>query len=90
MKNVHIVIRFTDPILGMSPADPDVYVNFIASKAPKDQDVSDELPDNSSANATGVTIFPRTQDGQPCFFDYQVSDAAPLTPKFEIEYTTSV
>lgn len=72
MKNVHIKLRFTDPVLGMSPANPDIYMDFIASKAPKGADTSDELPPEDGMDQKGVTVFPRDPNGVPCFFDYQI------------------
>ena len=68
-KDVHIKIEFLTEILGMSPSDPDIYSNFIASRA--DCDVEDEL-EGLTAEATGYTVFPRDDDGNPYFFDYQI------------------
>lgn len=68
-KDVHVKIEFLTEILGMSPSDPDIYSNFIASRA--DCDVEDEL-EGLTTEATGYTVFPRDDDGNPCFFDYQV------------------
>lgn len=85
MKNVHIKLRFIDPVLGMSPSNPDIYMDFIASKAPQGADTSDELPPEDGMDPKGVTVFPRTPDGVPCFFDYQIKgmfkDACSLLAK---------
>lgn len=81
MKKVHIAITFTDPILGMSPSDPDIYMNYIASKAPEETNTAEEvtalpLPDDivcdDETEPTTVTVFPRTRSGEPCFYDYQI------------------
>lgn len=81
MKKVHIAITFTDPILGMSPSDPDIYMNYIASKAPEETNTAEEvlslpLPDDivcdDETEPTTVTVFPRTRNGDPCFYDYQI------------------
>lgn len=34
MKEIKVRITFTEPILGTSPANPDVYREFIGSKSP--------------------------------------------------------
>ena len=75
MKNVHIKLRFTDPILGMSPSEPEIYTKFIAAKKPTaDFDVQDELDaiDQESDSVNNITVFPRDSSGTPCFFDYQI------------------
>jgi hypothetical protein len=76
MKNVHIELTFTDPILGMSPSDPDLYMKYIASRAPATQSVEDEVenltPYEDGEEAQTVTVFPRDRNGDPCFMDYQI------------------
>ena len=73
MKRVRIRIRFLDPILGMSPSDPDLYLKYIASKNPLPEfDPSDELAALPEEAPQTITVFPRTKDGDPCLFDYQV------------------
>lgn len=76
MKNVHIEIRFTDPILGMSPSDPDLYMKYIAKNAPEGKDVSDEMDGlpalEQDEEALTMTVFPRDRNGDPCFLDYQI------------------
>ena len=44
MKEIKVRITFTEPILGTSPANPDVYREFIGSKSPDALNIEDEVP----------------------------------------------
>lgn len=73
MKNIKIKITLTEEMLGMSPADPDIYNAFIASNAP-DAPTREEEIESIGVEAVqekGTTIFPRTDDGKPFMWDYQ-------------------
>jgi hypothetical protein len=73
MKNIRIRIRFLDPILGMSPSDENLYLKYIASKNPDpDFDPADELEAIIGEESSTITVFPRNNAGEPCFFDYQL------------------
>ena len=73
MRKSRIRIKFLDPILGMSPSNQDLYMDYIASKNPDPQfDPSDELESIPAEEGSTITIFPRTREGDPCFFDYQI------------------
>lgn len=74
MKNMKIKITLTEEMLGMSPADPDIYNAFIASNAP-DAPTREEEIESIGVEAVqekGTTIFPRTEDGVPFMWDYQI------------------
>lgn len=43
MKKLHIKLTFTAPVLGTSPANEDIYRDFIGSKAPDAASVEDEV-----------------------------------------------
>ena len=43
MKKLHIKLIFTEPLLSTSPANEDIYRDFIGSKAPDAQSVEDEV-----------------------------------------------
>ena len=74
-----IHLTFTEEILGTANSNPEIYADYIASKAAdtkgKPKDTTDEL---EAVEAAGVqedktkTIFLRTPDGTPCLFDYQL------------------
>lgn len=74
MKKLHIKLTFTEPLLGTSPANEDIYRDFIGSKAPDAASVEDEVA-ALGADAViekGMTVFPRMEDGRPFFYDYQI------------------
>lgn len=74
MKELKVRLTFTEPLLGTSPANDDVYRDFIGSKAPDAGTVEDEVA-ALGADAViekGMTIFPRTEDGTPFLYDYQI------------------
>lgn len=74
MKKLHIKLTFTEPLLGTSPANENIYRDFIGSKAPDAQSVEDEVA-ALGADAViekGMTVFPRMEDGRPFLYDYQI------------------
>ena len=74
MKEIKVKLTFTEPILGTSPANDDVYRDFIGSKAPDAATVDDEVA-SLGADAVvekGMTVFPRLEDGTPFLYDYQI------------------
>ena len=74
MLKVKCKIVFTEGLLGTSPNDKDLYRNFIASKAPDASSVEDEVGAVGVDGMVerGMTVFARTEDGQPMLYDYQV------------------
>ena len=73
MKKMKVRVTFTEELLGTMSNDKEIYKNYIASKAP---DSSLELEEIDSIGIEGVaekgmTVFPRTDDGQPFIYDYQ-------------------
>lgn len=74
MKEIKVKLTFTEPILGTSPANPEVYREFIGSKSPDALSVEDEVA-ALGADAVadkGMTVFPRLDDGTPFLYDYQI------------------
>lgn len=67
MKEIKVRITFTEPILGTSPANPDVYREFIGSKSPEALSVEDEVAalGADAVAEKAMTVFPRTEDGPP-------------------------
>ena len=74
MKKLHIKLTFTAPVLGTSPANKDIYRDFIGSKAPDAASVEDEVAalGVDAVIEKDMTVFPRTEDGRPFFYDYQI------------------
>lgn len=73
-NEMHIRVEFIEPVLGMTPGDPEIASRFIASKAPDAKSMEEELEAISTEDMEErtMTVFPRTEDGQPFFWDYQI------------------
>ena len=77
MKMLKIRWTFLEGILGTSTANPDIYYDYLASKAPTEEAAMEEgsviaglsVDDNF---AKAMTIFPKMEDGTPYQYDYQV------------------
>ena len=63
-----------EPILGTAPNNDEIYRDFIGSKAPDANSVEDEIAAIGADEFAekGMTVFPRTEDGKPFLWDYQV------------------
>ena len=74
MKTIKIKITCLEGILGTSSANPDVYRDYIGSKAPDAETVEDEVAaiGADAVAEKGMTIFPRTKEGKPFLYDYQI------------------
>ena len=74
MYKLNCKITFTEGLLGTSPNDQDLYRNYIASKAPDATTMEDEVGAVGVDGMVekGMTVFPRTEDGQPFLYDYQI------------------
>lgn len=74
MKTMNVRITFIESVLGTSPANEDVYRDFIGSKAPDADTVDDEVAaiGVDAVVEKGKTIFPKFEDGTPFQYDYQV------------------
>lgn len=68
-----IRITLTEEVLGSSPSNEELLASYIASKAPTD-DLTEQEVDNIKAQAAEerMTIFPKTADGTPFIYDYQI------------------
>ncbi|WP_298069937.1 hypothetical protein [uncultured Mailhella sp.] len=74
MKTIKVRLTFTEGLLGTSPANEDVYRDFIGSKAPDAATVEDEVAalGTDAVVEKGMTVFPRMADGTPMLYDYQI------------------
>lgn len=74
MKTMKIKITFTEEILGTSPANEEIYRDFVGSKAPDAASIEDEVEalGVDAVAEKGMTVFPRTADGVPYLYDYQI------------------
>lgn len=74
MEQIKVKLTFTEPILGTSPANEEIYREFIGSKSPDAATVDDEV-EALGADAViekAMTVFPRMEDGTPFLYDYQI------------------
>ena len=74
MKTMKVKLTFVEPILGMSPANDNIYRDFIGAKAPDAASLEEEVA-ALGADAVadkGRTVFPRLDDGTPFIWDYQI------------------
>ncbi len=74
MKTLHCKITFTEGLLGTAPGSETVYQDFVGSKAPDAQSLEEEVAalGTEEVIANGMTVFPRTEDGKPFLYDYQI------------------
>ncbi|HGU6173194.1 TPA: hypothetical protein ACNABL_004767 [Escherichia coli] len=64
IHEMRVRIKFTQPILGSMPADEELYTKFIASKAPADWLVDEEVENIPQVDYDkGVTVFPQDEKG---------------------------
>jgi hypothetical protein len=73
-KTMKIKVTFQAPLLGTSPADPDIYETFIGGKSADKEKVKAEIAGLSQDELAekGKTVFHRTDDGLPMLYDYQI------------------
>lgn len=65
---------FTEPILGTSPMNSEIYSDYIGKKAPDAASLEEEI-EALGADAVvekGMTGFPRDPAGNPILWDYQI------------------
>ena len=74
MKEIKIKITFTEEVLGTSPADEEIYKNYIGSKAEDATTIEDEVAalGVDEVAEKSMTIFPKLADGTPFIYDYQM------------------
>jgi len=74
MKTLNVRLTFIEGILGTASNDPEIYSNFIGSKAPDATSLEDEVAAIGVADIVekGTTVFPRMDDGTPFLYDYQI------------------
>ena len=67
-------ITFTEPILGTSPRNTEIYSDYIGSKAPDAATMEQEIEalGADTVEERGMTVFPRDPAGNPILWDYQV------------------
>ena len=71
---LNVKLTFTESILGTLPGNEEIYRDFIASKAPNEATEEEEVEAMglNEQIEKAMTGFPRTEDGKPFLYDYQV------------------
>lgn len=74
MKTIKVRLTFTEPLLGTWPANQNVAREYIASKSPDAATIEDEVAALGAEAAAdkAMTVFPRSAEGQPILYDYQI------------------
>ena len=74
MKEMKVRLTFTEGILGTMPNNEEIYTEFIHSKAPDASTLEEEIAalGADEIKEKGTTVFPRTSDGVPFLYDYQI------------------
>lgn len=68
-----VKITLLEEVLGSSPSNDELLATYIASKAPSSDLTSEEVDNIKAQNAEDrITVFPKTADGTPFLYDYQV------------------
>lgn len=73
MKEIKVKITFFEDVLGMSPANENIYRDFIGSKSPDAASVDEEVEALGAEAYTEkqMTVFPK-ENGIPFIWDYQI------------------
>lgn len=72
MNKMKVRITLLEEILGTLPGDKEVFRTFIATKAPDQSKVEEEVASIEELYEKGITVFPRNKDKQPCVYDYLI------------------
>ena len=74
MKQLKVRITFIESVLGSTPANEDIYRDYIGSKAEDAKTVEDEVKALGVEAVTekGKTIFSKLEDGTPFMYDYHI------------------
>ena len=77
MTTIKVKLTLTEGMLGTSPNNEEIYTDFIGSKAPDAPTLAEEVEALGADGIVekGMTVFPRTEDGQPFVYDYQIKGA---------------
>lgn len=67
-------LTFTEEVLGTASNNPEIHDEYIASKAPDAASHDEEISavDVNEIIEKSMTVFPRSDSGEPILFDYQI------------------
>ena len=71
---MNVKLTFTEPLLGTTSANKEIHEKYIASLAPTAANTAEEVAmfGTEAVIESGMTIFPRNDDGVPILWDYQI------------------
>ena len=74
MKKIRVRITTFEPWLGTSPANKEIYRDYIASRSPDAATIEEEVEAVGVDEVVeqGMTIFPKDENGVPFIWDYQI------------------
>lgn len=74
MTNLKVQLTLTEEALGMSPANADIYTQYIGSKSPDASTIEDEVASVGIEEVLNqqTTIFPHDKEGRRFVYDYQI------------------
>lgn len=74
MTTMRVKLTFIDEVLGTVANDPEIHETYIASKAPDAPSREEEIAAIGVEEVVekGKTVFPRDENGNPVFFNYQI------------------
>ena len=73
MKEITVKLTFTDELLGTLPGNKQIFTDYVASNAETVNEEAENIrinPDDELEK--GTTIFPKTENGEPFIYDYQL------------------
>lgn len=73
-KIMRVKLKFTESVLGTCASNEELYRDYIGSKAPDAASVDDEVAalGTDAVVEKAMTVFPRTENGVPFLYDYQI------------------
>lgn len=72
MQKMRVRVTLLEEMLGTLPGDKEVYRNFIATKAPDQSKIEEEVASIEELYEKGITVFPRNTNGDICVYDYLI------------------
>lgn len=74
MKEMHVRLTFTEPVLGTGNNNQEIHSELIASKAPDAISREEEVAaiGAEAVEEKSMTVFARNDEGQPILWNYQV------------------
>lgn len=73
-KDIKVRLNFFEEVLGTSPNNEQLHDDYIASKAPDAMSRKEEIEALGAGDyiEKQMTVFPRTEDGNPFLWNYQI------------------